>query len=197
MTVSTIVWSPLFPLYWNTMRGDRMRDSAVVVTGLQGLPSLFRKSKTALSNDWFVQCNMRVCVLLHIHTNRVFMCVRMNYYRCFSSSQVSPAELKATEQSVRKHCPSFSEQTLDHPIALLWGNPNQAITTKPESCCTKMLEDQEASKAKQTLPAPLRRDREKREDVFSNRRRDKVFTHPCPLLLTLVLVYTANINRLS
>ena len=96
-----------------------MRDSVAVVTGLQGLPSLFRKSETVLSNDWFVQRNTRGCAFLRIHASSVFMCVRMSYYRCFSSSQVSPAELKATEQSVRKHCPSFSEPTLDRPVALL------------------------------------------------------------------------------
>lgn len=84
-------------------------------------------------------------VFLHVHSNDVFMCAQMNC-RCFSSSQVSLTALNATEQSVRKHCPPFSEQTHDHHVTLLQGNPNQAITTKPESC-TKMLKDREASKA--------------------------------------------------
>lgn len=68
-------------------------------------------------------------------------------------------ELRAAEWSVRKHCPPFSDRTSDHPDALLRGNPNQAITTKHESC-TKMLEVYGASLA----TSPSDRDRGEGEE---------------------------------
>lgn len=164
------------------MTGYRMRDSAVVVTGQQGLPQLFRKSKAALSNVRFVlrllcviqvcmyvSVCVRVCVFLHSHSNNVFMFGWINC-RCFLSYQANLTELKVTERSVRKHCPPFYELISDHHIALLVGNLNQAITIKPESC-TKMLEEQEANKAMlAALPKTeigAGRDTEQRgEDVF-------------------------------
>ncbi len=154
MTVSAALWILPFPPYWNTKGGDRMRGSAVVVTGLQGLPSLFRKiEKIPWVMAGLYQSRRRViweCVFFPVHSSDVFMWLRMNC-RCFSSSEVSLAELKVTERSVRKHCPPFSEQTLDHPIALLQGNLNQAIPTKLTQRCWKT-----EGSVKQKLPIRLK-----------------------------------------
>lgn len=143
MSASAIVWFSPVPMYWNTIEGDRMRGCRCRHRAA-GTSSTLQEIKERQSHVRFViQRYQRV--LLHIHADNAGSAWMKS--RCFSSLQVSPTELKVWEQSVRKHCPPFSKQTSDQPIALLRGNPNLAITTKHESC-TKML----GGPTKQMLP---------------------------------------------
>lgn len=68
-------------------------------------------------------------------------------------------ESESDRAECEKTLPTLSpKETPDHPIALWRGNPNQAITTKHESC-TKILEDWWRG-AKHMLPALLKTDTE-------------------------------------
>lgn len=139
-------------------------EAAAVVTRLQGLPSLFRKSKTALSNGRFVPSlrNMRACVFLHIHSNNVFMC--MSELGVFFQL---PGKLRWTESDgaeCEKTLPAF----LWADIRSAYRNPNQAITTKHTQRCWRT-----GRPAEQMLSAPRDwdwkwRDRQQRFESFQS-----------------------------
>ena len=141
--------------------------------GQQGLPELFRKPNTVLSNVGFV-----LGLLWVIRTSTICLCGWMN--ACLSSSKVKPHWAEGSRAKCEKTRPPFLWADTRSPSRSLWGNPNQAITTKRESSCTKMLEEQEGDAHQPS------------QQLFFFFRAP-----PCPRLLMLVLVYKANINRLS
>lgn len=107
-----------------------------VVTGLQGLPELFRKSKTALSYVRFLSSLLhviRACVLFCTSTPTLSSFLYEWIVGVFRAPSYASLNWKWQSRVWENTAHPFSEKTPDHPIALLRGNPNQAITTKHES----------------------------------------------------------------